>query len=159
MTIGRAFICGAAIAALVGGGVADAATRKPVHKPVRHTQTLTFTYTASQSAHTLLGPGGQLCASAGAAPQLKPCWDVAPASWAKYMTIDSKDQSGQLSLWGAGTGVNANGTETFVCSKAKNMLVGKGDAWSLSVDMVSVETTCPGPATTGTVTVTLSNLP
>jgi hypothetical protein len=80
----------------------------------------------------------------------------------KYMTISSKDASGQpvpISLWGVTTGVDANGKETFVCGAAKNMAVGRGDAWSLSVDLISVEPGCPGPVTSGTVTVQLSNLP
>jgi hypothetical protein len=151
-----------ALAVLASGGAADAATRKPPPKPPRRVQTLSFSYLASQSAHTMLGPGGQMCVSATAAPQLAPCFEISPASWVKYMSLSSKDQSGQavpLSLWGATTGVNANGQETFVCGKARNIPVGRGDAWSISVNLVSVEPTCPGPATTGTITVTLSNLP
>jgi hypothetical protein len=162
MRVCTVVIAGAALAVLACGS-ADAATRKPPpRKPVRRVQTLTFAYNASQSAHTLAGPGGQLCVSAAALPQAQPCFDVNPASWVKYMTITSKDATGQpvpISLWGAGTGVNTNGTETFVCAKTQDMPVGRGDAWSLSVDLVSVEPTCPGPISSGTVTVRLSNLP
>jgi hypothetical protein len=143
---------------------AAAAPKKAPKKVPRQTQTLSFDYTASQSTHTAVGLGsGQLCVGDPAPAQLVSCFDIVPAAWAKYMTIAATDKSGKaapMSLWGkSGQQVDANGAETFVCGTVRNAPVAKGDAWSISVDVVSAEPSCPGPATTGTITVTLSNLP
>jgi hypothetical protein len=146
------------IALMTTGAVAAQAKTPPKKKVVRQTQTVTFNYTSSLASHTAAGPGLQPCV--GAAPT---CFAVHPPGWAKYMTIGSSDKSGQatpISLWlQSGKQVDSNSKETFVCGSTRNSPVSRGSTWSLSVDVASVDPKCPGPATTGTVTVKFSNLP
>lgn len=150
-----------AVICLITGGVADAATKKkPARKPVRKTVVLHYSYNASESAH----PVGQLCVYGQVAgqPPFVPCYDINPPSWARYMSIKSSDVSGRatpLSLFAQTTGIDTQSQETYFCGGTHNTRVAPGDAWSLSVDVVSADAACPGPALMGTVTITLSNLP
>lgn len=155
----------AATAALLVIAVASASTagaatkkKKAPPKPVRKTLVQHFSYSDSESVH----PVGQGCIFAQVSGQPPaPCWPIDPPSWARYMSISSSDATTRptpITMYPQSTGVSSS-TETFVCGAVHNSTVARGDAWTMSVDLVSADASCPGAATTGTITVTFSNLP
>lgn len=154
------------LVSLVTFGSANATTHKakPKPKPVpKRTVSFQFSYLASETVHSSIGPGGQLCGpyDTGLA-QSQQCFSVTAPSWGRYMTITSSDATGRpapLVLYPAATGVNAMSTETFLCGGVKDSSVSGNDAWTISVARISADASCPGPATEGTFTVTISNKP
>lgn len=158
----RRAVTGLVVAALVGGSAigAEAATKKKPAKPKKVTRTVVLKYTGGCTID--LSAGGQ---SAAAAPGA--CTTVGAGDWAqsalpkeKYLSITVADASGRAvpgQVWIKGTAVGQDTAVPF-CGSMKNYLMAASD-FTLDVDAVGAVASCPGTATTGTVTLVYSNLP
>ena len=162
----RAAVALSVAAAVCLAGTANAATKHKA-KVVRKTQTFSLSYyvAGSESVHTNFGTFLQGCAGLASGPAGSlglPCLTLDTPSWAKFMTVKADDASGRptpMEFAESASGVDTNATETFVCGAEKDMVSSPGSSWTISVDALSIDPSCVGPATTGTITVTVSNLP
>jgi hypothetical protein len=142
---------GAAVAALVlGTGVgAEAATHK---KPVKKTRTVTINYQGG------CGLDGAVVVGAPGACVIGGHYNVTRKSTEKFLNITVKDQTGRPvggEIWlSSGTGNAVN--EQF-CGSLKNYQMGQ-DSYQLDLNTPSANPSCPGGATTGTITVKYSNV-
>jgi hypothetical protein len=135
---------------------AEAATKKKVKKPVKHTRTVTLSYIGGCTVDT----------PAGAASETSNCSLFGGGGWAltarpgeKFVSITVKDASGR-NVGGAfweGSGTNSS-TSDF-CGSLKNYIAPADGAIKLALDAVGATTACPGGATQGTATLVFSNLP
>lgn len=153
MTVATAVLIAATLA---GTAVNAEAASKP--RPVKkHSRSVTLTYKPGPTTHSAVGVGSvQGCLGAVAN-----CLNFDTAKDEKYLTITSTDASGRpvgLSMF-PNTGTNGVSTETFVCGSTKNAPIAPKSSWTIAADTASADPSCPGVATQGTITVTLSNLP
>jgi hypothetical protein len=138
---------------------AEAATKKKVKKPVRHTRTVTLPYQGGCSLDTPAAGAslqGDCSTDAGAAG-----WVIAAQPSEKYATVTVIDATGRAvpaAFWEP-NGPNGTSTTTDFCGSLKNYVVPSGGSVTLALDAIGIRTTCPGLATQGTVKVVFSNLP
>jgi hypothetical protein len=150
----------AVTAALLAVTVPTAATataatkRKPVKKPVKHVRTITFTYSqpcaGSIQTTVFWGPGFQNCDST---------YQVTSSKTEKYMSVTIVDKTGQKVpvTFVAADNYTTDPTD-IICGSATNEQIDPSTTYDL-FPVVAIGNRCPVPATQGTVTVKLSNLP
>jgi hypothetical protein len=156
-------IGGALVGVMIFGTAlgAEAATKKKVRKPVKHTRTVTLTYrggcTAEVSAGGATG-GGSLgaCSTIGAAD-----WALSAHAGEKFVSATVTDATGRQipgQFWEKGSGTG-NDTPIPFCGALKNYQFPADGSILLDLDAAGVVATCPGTATQGTVKLVFSNLP
>jgi len=140
---------------------AEAATKKKVKKPVKHTRTVTMTYTGGCVAEVwpIPGNGGggesPVCPAGAAHAAMK----AKPGE--KYVSVSVKDSSGRNvpgEFWEQGSGA-ADDTEIQFCGAMKNYQFPADGSITFDLDAAGIIPACPGTATQGTVTLVFSNLP
>jgi hypothetical protein len=156
---GARLIGSAVIATLVLGSAvgAEAATKKKV---VKHTRTVTLNYrggcTVEANTPVVTGaasPGA--CTAFGGAS-----YTLAARRGEKYLTVKVKDATGRPvpgQFWVKSSKV-ANDTEIAFCGALKNFQFPTPNIL-LDLDAIGGVTSCPGLATSGTITLVFSNLP
>src|SRR3954451_17857832 len=140
---------------------AEAATKKKVvKKPVKHTRTVTLSYTGGCTVDLDAGasegfatPGA--CSVIGAANEAQTA-----KVGEKFVSIAVKDASGrsvpgEFIEKGSGTG---NDTAIRFCGAMKNYQFPADGSVSVSLDAAGAVSACPGFATQGTITLVFSNL-
>lgn len=132
------------VAALVASpAVAEAAKKKPV--PTKRTVTWSYSGIAGPS---IAGAGFRFCAPSGAST----CFDVPTEKWETKITVAVKDSTGQkVGLQYAIDDDYSNGA-TQLCA-AGEVLVAKGSPVTFNT---TADPTCGAPATSGTVTFTIT---
>jgi hypothetical protein len=144
----------AAFLALAVPTAATAAAKKPTKpkKPVKHVRTVSFAYGnpcgATLQSSQVYGPGGSYC---------PPDYVVDTKPTEHYISVTVADKSGQAVPV---TFIEDGTTDSWqiVCGKVTNSSVLPNDTYDFN-PMVSLGDSCPVPATQGTVTIKLSNLP
>jgi hypothetical protein len=148
----------AVVAAMVLGSAvgAQAATRKKAKKRVvRHTRTVTLTYTGGCTVEDPVVTGSDTsgCSSFGGGG-----WAVPTRAGERFVTATVTDATGQQvpgAFWtGSGTKSNADA----FCGAVKDYRFAPGSV-VLALDAVGATPACPGLATQGTVRLVFSNLP
>jgi hypothetical protein len=129
-----------------------AAKKKPAPKPVKHVRTVTFTYdnpcAVTLQSSAIFGPGGSFCTSAS---------QISTSRTEKYMSVTITDKTGQ-SVPVTFVEDGSSAAWDIICGKATDLSVAPNDTYDLN-PAVAIGDKCPVAATTGTVTVKLSNLP
>jgi hypothetical protein len=146
---------------LVGSAAgAEAATKKK--KVVKHTRVVTLKYTG---ACTVAGntPAVTFAFSSSSCPPGAADYsgfDAQPGE--KYLTVKVTDSTGRPvhgELWlTTGSGTAANDKNQEFCGALTDYLLTQR-TFSLDLDAATVDASCPGGATSGTITATWSNLP
>src|SRR4051812_28761252 len=137
---------------------AEAATKKKVKKPVKHTRTVTLTYKGGCTVESPAATGSpNACGTLGLAG-----YSLAARSGEKYVSVKVADASGRLvpgQFWEQAADPLANDTEIPFCGALKNYQFPPGTPIDLNLDAVGGVRACPGAATQGTITLVFSYLP
>jgi hypothetical protein len=145
---------GAVVATLVLGSAvgAEAAAKKPV----KHTRTVKVAYTGGCGIVVNVAGSG-----ASAAPGncvLGGTYDVTPNKGEKYVTLTVSDATGRPvggEIWTVSNGTSSQ-NQPF-CGGVKDFILTGGVTVDLNTP--ALDSTCPGGATQGTLTIAYSNLP
>jgi len=126
--------------------------KKPAPKPVKHVRTITFTYNnpcaVTVQTSVYHGSGGALCTTAS---------QITTSRTEKYMSVTISDKTGQsvpVTFFEKGS----SAPWEIVCGKGTDLGVTPNDTYDLD-PAFALGDKCPVTATTGTVTIKLSNLP
>jgi hypothetical protein len=140
---------------LASAAAATAAPKSKTH-PKKHTRTLSLAYSPGPTSHAAGGLGSaQVCPGA-----LANCLTFTTARDEKYISLIATDDAGRpVGVSWYATAVGAVNSEFYACGSARNVDIAKGTDFSLAVDTVAADPSCPGVASTGSVTVVLSNTP
>jgi hypothetical protein len=145
------------IAGLLAGTsvAADAATKH--HKVVKHTRTIVLSYTGGCGIDATKVMGNAECGVGS--KSVRPEYTVNANPGEKFMTMTVADASGQPvhgEMWtSAGVG---NATDVPFCGKYTDQPIPQ-QSFQVDVDGLAADPSCPGFATSGTITITFSNLP
>ena len=136
---------------LVGSAVgAEAATKKKV---VKHTRVVSYQYTGGCGRDVAVAVGDTTPCGVGTT------WQLAAAKTEKFVSIAVTDATGRPiggEIWlSSGTG---NATDQAFCGSIKDFPMGQS-SYNFDINSPSLTPSCAGAATSGTVTVTYSNLP
>jgi hypothetical protein len=145
-------IVGCAVLAAAAPAGASTPKKAPPKKPVKHTRTVTMSYTGACGAHVVDVADGT--AAPACPPGTNPALSSNPGE--KYMSITVTDGSGRpvhAELWSG-----ASELPDF-CGSVHNYALKDGDPSDMTWDAASVDPGCPSTATSGTITIIYSNLP
>ena len=136
------------VAALVATPAVAEAAKKPAKKvPTKRVVTWSYSGTAGPS---IAGTGFRLCSPSG----LVTCFDLSTEKWEKNVKVQVKDASGQKVAVQYDVDGNYSSGATNICA-AGDAPVGGGSVLTFNP---TFDPTCGAPATSGTVTFTITGL-
>lgn len=160
----RGVIALACVTAVAGASGALAAPHKTAHKhpkPKKYVRVTTESYTGGSSVWVktpVVQAGAQPPIALGSAPIA----DISFIRTDRFVSVAATDNTGRplaMTLWTAGWGTNS-ATSQQICGSAKDVPVPVGsDDYHLTINAVSADANCPGVATSGTIVISVSNMP